>query len=269
MRSIFDIDKLAKLTKEVMSEMKIESLNGYYESPRKEESLWGRVCKAYFGRFDFSKSMAIHQKWMRCKGDDEDFASKIQKNWQSNHNGKIIYFFLYKSYSAFSTFCFTESQQNQSRLNNELSFDIDEKTWKELLNHTSVDKNGRKYFKAFISQFLSKKIQKLNLPCWLKEIFNWFSKTGKNNRLWSGKFKCCECETIFRFSIIKREETFMAKCDWNCSINHPVVCEKIRCAGESRNILKNEIMRKGTVNTSIDNIVLNNQNSLDDGKMNY
>ena len=144
---------------------------------------------------------------------------------------------------------------------------IENDQWKELEHHVSNYKN-RKKFKVFFHNFLSDKLQKNGVNCWLKCQFNWFKRLKENNNcIWNGVYSCLnhECKNKFEAKIyhnfydLNFSKTVIVKCE--NYIEHLKIKRPIRCTGKDRLEQARTIVISGISNVQSQNIIHNELNS--------
>lgn len=263
MRNSLDISVLVEKTIEVLKKkdkFEVDSLSEYHLSPRKKESLWGEICVAYFGEFDFTKSSAIQRRWLYSRNKQNGYFSLVKASLSA----------LNKSNFQVESLNEPTSEDNKSDESDSLTEQFErfivfsQDDWKSFNKMITIDTNQRRYYKTEFINIISRRLQKSGIPCWLKEKYNWFLKSyGADSKkpAWNAKLYCIECGEIFRATINKfNDKDDVSLCiSWNNPIKHAHVQEKIICNGEARNVLKRDIALKGTLNTSDDNIIYNNQ----------
>jgi hypothetical protein len=153
-----------------------------------------------------------------------------------------------------------ENQNHDSQKEIEILINLTLVEWIHLQKFIGVFK--RKKFKTGFDDFLSQKLQKKNVKCWLRSKFNWF-KTDKsqksNSPLWKGSFKCIDknCENTFDSILIMYDNdndinrfycTIKVKCKL-VSIHKENIIKKQRMTGTERE--KEAIKLKAHVVTNI------------------
>lgn len=124
---------------------------------------------------------------------------------------------------------------------------------------------NRKRLKVSFDDLFNLKLEKIN--CSLVCIRNFFKKQNSQRSSapdWSGTYKCKICETIY---VAKIDEIGVGDINLVLSLKssesalplHEKTKLPSACRGEIRDMVKNEIMSKGTLNTINNNIISNHE----------
>jgi hypothetical protein len=218
-----DIDHLANVTIAFLKEKNLQP-NDLTGSAR--GSIWGQLCVKFFGKSckGFVDSMYIYTAWKR---DKNGFRTNVKANFSDN------------------SLCETQINLTQEEKN-----DI-------IRNFIGYSNNGRKRLSNKFSDFVSSKLQKAGLKCWLSCKYNWFrkEKSRKSGDFWSGKYFCIECKMEVSLSVRSSDQTYiLAK--YSKIKEHDKLVEKNinkRIIGAEREKIGTEINSKGITNFRAEN----------------
>ena len=247
-KPVFDSERLVGETLKILSSNKISDLSSI-KLTRDKNNIWSQISNKYFKNESYVNSLRIYSWWKRDTG---KFATIIQNKILENKKK--------------SNFLELNEQKFIIKLS---SNDINELK-------SFVAFNIRIKFKKEFDDFLSEKLQRFKVNCWLNCKHNWFRSKitqKKSSPFWRGVFKCQDlnCKNVFD-AIIHKEplienklvyedngETYSNEIYVTLKGNsvHEKLIKKIRCSGEKRELEALKVMAFGVSNVKSKN-VLNN-----------
>jgi hypothetical protein len=168
-----------------------------------------------------------------------------------------------------------KKENNNSTLNENqtMTFFISHQDWRKLSDAKNISGNERKRFKKAMADYLSHRLQNLNIKCRLGNNSNWIQKENSQKNScpwWSGKYECSDtnCKNIYKFAI-KRKPVQNENQSIEVSVsfqpkdahveNIPI---KISCRGSERRLQQLEVTGMGVTNTIENNILWNTKASI-------
>lgn len=238
-----EVEKLVNITVEIILKNSISDLQNVKPTRVDDISnIWNRICLKYFGNIRYQDALKIFTWWTRDT----------------------------KNYSSLTRMAIEELKETKKMEIDSIKKDIivplNSNEWKSI-SCLKATYNKRSKFISDFSNFLSEKIQKHGINCWLKCDFNWFKKNESqklSSPFWKGRYQCYSCKNTFFTKIIEElkdpnENTYVIifVTYYEYFKHDAKISPKIRCFGEKRLEQAKELMYESTSNVITNNIIDN------------
>ncbi|CAF0909191.1 unnamed protein product, partial [Brachionus calyciflorus] len=219
---------------------------------------WNKISYDFFGNILYKNTLNIYSWWKR---DTNNYRSKVKLKLNERQNEDM------------------EIDQKEIRKPDEIKIVLTDEDVNLLQNFIS-NYQYRSKFNTEFDDFLSERLQKHEIKCWLRSKSNWFKKERSQKSLapfWSGFFSCLDpkCQNKFKASIkndLKISRTIRQLSSTQIQNNHIIVIPylktthesiikpKIHCTGKKRVEQQVECLAHGVSKTVFDNFIFNEAN---------
>ena len=257
MKSNIRLKELVEITIEVMILNSIKSLDGQKLSRNDQRNIWNQICSKYYSYGNsFKDAVNLRSWWERntC-----DFRQLVFRKFNEIENEQP-----------------TVPTSNKLIKASEFFIKLSVKEWFNV--QSFIGNYKRKKFRSGFDDFLTERLQNLNVKCYLRSKYNWFSESSNNksnDNLWRGVYACIEssCQNTFEARIKQipmLNQSLNTLLDNECctieiifhekTVHEKTLSKKPRCAGVNRKETALNLMSRGVLNIQSENIILNKTN---------
>ena len=269
MKSDIRLEELIEITIELMILNSIKSLDDQKISRKDQKNIWNQICSKYFNDgYTFKDAVNLRSWWERNTCDFRKLLIRKMHGKEMRISGE------------------NDDEKTISKSIKKSQFFI-KLSFNEWFNVQSlIGKYKRKKFKSGFDDFLTERLQNLNVKCYLRCKYNWFSESNNlskpNDNLWRGLYVCIDPNCHNKFEAKIKQIPIQNHClntllDNDCctieiifdqkTLHQKKLSKKPRCSGSTRKETALNLMSRGVLNIQSENIIMNKMSQ--NGKKNF